>query len=1339
MSASNGSRPPSRPLSPLPGSPKYDTIFEEARASFLDLIPENERLAISDCHDAATLIAHIKTLVSQTPALAQPHQWLSKITKFTKRMEQYFEIYDIINIMVSPNQRYAAVTWGAVRFILKLCSNYATFFEKVVTFLDHIGLAFREYEYLCKVFKHEDNEKEARRARAAFKDFQKSGLVEFETAICNFYTDLFEFFRRIVHIFRKRDGKPTTRPMVMGKLAWKPFDVRFSDILASFDRHRSIIAMALHLQEKWKKSEDRVESHMERVTAEQHRTESTIDRIYTWLDSFRYYEKLDQVRCARMPNTSEWLLTESKYRNWLEEGSDDLSKRLLWVNGNPGCGKTFLAASAVENLRAWQSGSEQAEGLRCYYFFDQIDQKWSTHNSPTDAYRAILSQVLQQRRSDQSILDQFTFFMASPDTSRTATHTDLLALLLLCFNQAEPSSLVLDGFDECNDQPGLFQCVQDLSSKTRCKILLFSRPNVAVLRRSIGKENSIRVSSRRMEQDIRTYFTHYLDPLYEDRKLPPTCDLAAITKHLVRVCDGMFLWARLALIYLTSEALTPSERLEAIWQVQLPEGLDVIYARILGLLEKAPSSAKLLAPRVFMWLIYAREPLSTLQLHDVLSVSAFTHYQSEEPMINESAIILSCVGLVHISTDSYQLIHLSLKEFLQSNNQTAIDFVKSFEQSTLDIAIACMRYLAIKVPERPLSGQLGLESSPVEVDNKFPFLRYAAKHWPLHTYEATVSHAPHIEQVDTTVLNGLVSLIDRFLKSKLQIMTWIQSVYIFRSSEICFEQLRSWAIYASKIITIKRIAEPDLIHVANETLALCKDLGVLQAEWHPTLKRRPGEIWGDVTSFTKSRFLQSTKATEVTSLATVSPLPDSICGVPLGQDTQVSLSGTEYAVLSIWPSQKFELAKEKFGSKVLDKLLREISSGWIATYEIWSIKGDLRRLCRKTVPLDYNEILSQMQCTLNRGFWGSSWKFEFPTTISADLRTFCVLRTIYVFRKTDSDSSSRLVPLVLPLDFRYELNLRWPRPGARAYRQHVQSGRSQQQEYTVRICSTSRYICFRNYSIVAVFELSHDTHPRISLLSHIPDGIVHDVFCLHGTLPLLAFAESSSIKIWDFKTQEGPLVQTIKRDQDQDMGLRIKNLSFSQTEDNLEFTLFDDAFPNVISLRSHATFQAEMNRVSANAKDKGKGKYNKISTLDVSDDETSMISNNVGVLTETSATNPSARIVHDEDSIVLDLKSPLGVTTEMQLLSLPQWQHLSEAGATVVCPRTKEEKINVILSAPSHPLFEVSDTIRREKAYLPLHVQKDQRAVRKMRDERIKEMIEGSYNNRLRIQGADNG
>ena len=218
---------------------------------------------------------------------------------------------------------------------------------------------------------------------------------------------------------------------------------------------------------------------------------------------------------------------------------------LSWCIGNPGCGKTILAASAVQDLRTRHSASEHVEGLRCCYFFDQTNPITPAYNSPTDAYRAILTQALKQRQFDQSVLDKFTFFMASPDAAGTATTTDLLALLLLCFDESEPSSIVLDGFDECDRPFELFQFVEELTTETKCKFLIFSRPNVAVLRESVRKENTICISSSLMEQDIRKYFINRLEPLFRKRQLPPTSDSTAITEHLVRVCDGMFLWANL--------------------------------------------------------------------------------------------------------------------------------------------------------------------------------------------------------------------------------------------------------------------------------------------------------------------------------------------------------------------------------------------------------------------------------------------------------------------------------------------------------------------------------------------------------------------------------------------------------------------------------------------------------------------------------------------------------------------------------------------------------------------------------------------------------------------------
>jgi hypothetical protein len=54
-----------------------------------------------------------------------------------------------------------------------------------------------------------DQKKNRKTTKAVLKDLRilkGPSLAKLEAALCDFYTDLFEFFCRIVYIFRKRDG-----------------------------------------------------------------------------------------------------------------------------------------------------------------------------------------------------------------------------------------------------------------------------------------------------------------------------------------------------------------------------------------------------------------------------------------------------------------------------------------------------------------------------------------------------------------------------------------------------------------------------------------------------------------------------------------------------------------------------------------------------------------------------------------------------------------------------------------------------------------------------------------------------------------------------------------------------------------------------------------------------------------------------------------------------------------------------------------------------------------------------------------------------------------------------
>jgi hypothetical protein len=74
--------------------------------------------------------------------------------------------------------------------------------------------------------------------------------------------------------------------LVIGKLAWKPFDVRFDDILQSLEKHRETICLELHIAEMEKESEERTKDQQEWVEAQKYRTGKR--SVLKVLDDLRY-------------------------------------------------------------------------------------------------------------------------------------------------------------------------------------------------------------------------------------------------------------------------------------------------------------------------------------------------------------------------------------------------------------------------------------------------------------------------------------------------------------------------------------------------------------------------------------------------------------------------------------------------------------------------------------------------------------------------------------------------------------------------------------------------------------------------------------------------------------------------------------------------------------------------------------------------------------------------------------------------------------------------------------------------------------------------------------------
>lgn len=85
-----------------------------------------------------------------------------------------------------------------------------------------------------------------------------------------------------------------------------------------------------------------------------------INQIHKWLFPSDPSTNLNMTCKLRYPSSGEWFLQSPNYAKWKSD-----SKSCLWLNGKPGCGKTVLSSTIIEDLQASISDSQLL-----YFFFD---------------------------------------------------------------------------------------------------------------------------------------------------------------------------------------------------------------------------------------------------------------------------------------------------------------------------------------------------------------------------------------------------------------------------------------------------------------------------------------------------------------------------------------------------------------------------------------------------------------------------------------------------------------------------------------------------------------------------------------------------------------------------------------------------------------------------------------------------------------------------------------------------------------------------------------------------------------------------------------------------------
>ena len=264
-----------------------------------------------------------------------------------------------------------------------------------------------------------------------------------------------------------------------------------------------------------------------------HDTASDDQRIIEWLDGPDPSANYNRALKDRNPKTGSWFIESSAFADWkARRGS------LIWLHGIPGCGKTILSSTILQDVLDQYHAKSKSAVL--FFYFDFNDAEKQRHEK---MIRSLICQLFMYEYSAISALQ--TLCSSCLNGGRQPTLEMLLETLRQMMTFLEDTYIILDALDECAEREELLTDLESIVAwkDANLHVLVTSRKENDIERALVplvGERSTISIQNALVNADICTY-VH--DRLQTDRNLQrwqkyPKVQLE-IEATLVRKADGM--------------------------------------------------------------------------------------------------------------------------------------------------------------------------------------------------------------------------------------------------------------------------------------------------------------------------------------------------------------------------------------------------------------------------------------------------------------------------------------------------------------------------------------------------------------------------------------------------------------------------------------------------------------------------------------------------------------------------------------------------------------------------------------------------------------------------------
>lgn len=445
-----------------------------------------------------------------------------------------------------------------------------------------------------------------------------------------------------------------------------------------------------------------------------------------------------------------WILETEAYQSmfdWDPDSHAEPERRLLWIRGDAGTGKTMTTMGVVRDLES--SMQSRQDAVLSYFFVQATDDRL---NDATAILRTLVWYLAKQKRHLVKYLREHHKTAKGIFSGKNAFF--LLSQILQDMAQDEDLSrvvLVIDAMDECQETglKGLLETVcKVVENCPRVRIVLSSRPQNSWIESSLQRVAplvaTMQLSPQLLAQPVEVYIQQRTSSLMP-RFQPET--IQNIAHQLRMKAGGTFLWV--ALVCKELEDVDEYDVEDVV--KEMPEGLKQLYERMFQKITTLKRRDPEFCNSVLEAVTVAFRPLALAELGTLAGLP---------PNVPALTIAKKCGTFLTVRDDTVYLLHQSAKDYL--HDDIYHDKLGDMNKTVLQRCLEGMK----SILTRNIYGLKSLGHLTAEITAPIPDpldpVRYCCLHWADHLCEAgEVSQFP-------------AELLQSFLKTKF--LNWIEAL-----------------------------------------------------------------------------------------------------------------------------------------------------------------------------------------------------------------------------------------------------------------------------------------------------------------------------------------------------------------------------------------------------------------------------------------------------------------------------------------------------------------------------------------------------------------------------------